>query len=70
MRELFVDSLIHQDVLSFARGLHLRVNRIVSIVASWTAKVCIDFRDFPAGKESLEALESPLAKSSFEYFAP
>jgi hypothetical protein len=70
MRELFVDSLIHQDVLSFARGLHLRVSRIVSIVASWTAKVCTDFRDFPTGKESLEASESPLAKSSFEYFAP
>jgi hypothetical protein len=69
MRELFTDSLIHQDVLSFAHGLHLRVNRIVSIVASWTAKMCEDFSDFPASRESLQALESPLAKSSFEYFA-
>jgi hypothetical protein len=68
MRELFVDSLVHQDVPSFVQGLHLRVSRIVSIVASWTAKMCVDFRDFPASKESLEALESPLAKSSFEYF--
>jgi len=69
MRELFTDSLIHQDVLSFVQGLHSRVSRIVSIVASWTAKICEDFCDFPASKESLEALESPLAKSSFEYFA-
>jgi hypothetical protein len=68
IRELFTDSLIHQDVLSFAGGLHSRVVRIVSIVASWTARMCADFRAFPASKESLEALESPLAKSSFEYF--
>ena len=69
MRELFTDSLIHQDVLSFAEGLHLRVGRVISIVTLWTAKMCADFEDLPASKESLEALESPLAKSPFEYFA-
>ena len=69
MRELFTDSLIHQDVLSFAQGLHSRVSGIVSIVALWVAKMCADFRDLAASKESLEALETPLAKSSFEYFA-
>jgi hypothetical protein len=68
MRKLFTAALIHQDVLTFAQGLHLRVSEIVRVVVSWTAKMYADFSDFPVSQESLQALESPLAQSPFEYF--
>jgi hypothetical protein len=68
MRNLLTAALIHQDVLSFTQGLHLRVSEIVRVVASWTTKIWADFSNFPVSQESLEALESPLAESSFEHF--
>jgi hypothetical protein len=68
MRELFTGSLIHQDVLTFTRGLELRVGSIVAAVTAWTATVCADCAGMSVSPECLAALESPLASSSFEYF--
>jgi hypothetical protein len=68
MRKLFTEALIHQDVLSFINGLNLRVSEIARVISSWMAKMCEDFKDFPVSEDSIAALESPLAQSTFQHF--
>ena len=68
MRKLFEDSLIHQEIMSFVEGSHLRVFEIIRVVASWIAGMCKTFESRGSNADALVALETPLAQSPFEHF--
>ena len=60
--------LMHEDMISFARGLCLRVSSIVDETCRVLADAYPQFKDLPLNETALLELDSSSESYSFEFF--
>jgi hypothetical protein len=66
---LFRKTLVHQDVVSYARGLRGKVTDVVAAGISVLNDAYVQFRDFPVNMGALVELQGSSELHEFEYFA-
>jgi hypothetical protein len=62
------ETLIHQDVLTYAEGLRLKVNDVVRAGISVLASTYIHVQDFEPNQNALAELQGSSEAYAFEYF--
>ncbi len=66
--QLLRDNLVHQDVVSYSRGLLAKVQSVIGAVAAVLNEVYLQFKDLPENRSALIQLKSNSKKYDFENF--
>jgi hypothetical protein len=66
--ELLNDSLIHQDIVSYSRGLVAKVRALVAAASIVLNETYDRFKDLPENQSALIQLKGNFQKYDFEYF--
>lgn len=67
-RDLCIDTLVHQDIDTFAQGLFLKVRAVVAVGVDIVCEVYDSVSGFQPNQAALAELEGSSERHSFEYF--
>ena len=63
------ESLMHQDMISFAQGLRSKVRKVIGAGVAVLTRAYLDFADFEPNQAALAELQGNSKTYGFEYFA-
>lgn len=66
--ELLRRTLMHEDIVSYASGLRLKVTEVVSAVLEILDSAFVQFRDFPLNAAAVAELQGSAESYAFEHF--
>jgi hypothetical protein len=67
--QMLRETLMHQDMISFAQGLRSRVRDVIAAGVAVLTRAYLDFADFEPNQAALAQLQSNSKSYAFEYFA-
>ena len=68
LQKLYQETLIHQDIESYARGLRGKVLKVVGAGVSVLSEMYVRFADFGLNQAAMAELQANSRSYSFEYF--
>lgn len=66
--KLLRDSLVHQDLVTYARGLRTKVTELISVAVDVADSAYVKFKDFPQNQAALAELQGNSQAFAFESF--
>jgi len=67
--QMLRESLMHQDMISFAQGLRSKVRKVIGAGVAVLTRAYLDFADFQPNQAALAELQGNSKTYGFEYFA-
>jgi hypothetical protein len=68
VQKLLLDSLVHQDIVTYARGVQAKVGAVMSVALEVVDEAYAGFSDFPPNQAALAELQGSSEAYAFDSF--